>query len=139
MSRCGVGVSVGVRVGSCVGSVVGAVVGPSVCGAVGVLPGAGVVPASVVAARVGAVLADSPPPNGLNSTKAISASGIAAIAPTLILLVPPNRPSGPRTALPFSSTQNAQPSGAGGHDSVAANVSVVATAPSADRANQAVH
>lgn len=113
----GVGVGVGSGLGSVRRGVVGSVVavGPVVVGSVtGVLVGADV--GSEV--RTGAVLADSSPPsNGLSSTSVISASGTAAIAPTLILPGPPYLPIGPRTRLPDASTQNAQPGGAGGHDS----------------------
>jgi hypothetical protein len=111
------GVVVGTEVGSVGCGVVGWVVavGPVVVGSVtGVLVGADV--GSEV--RTGAVLADSSPPsNGLSSTSVISASGTAAIAPTLIRPGPPYRPIGPRTRLPVSSTQKAHPAGAGGHDS----------------------
>jgi hypothetical protein len=99
-------VSVGPGLAGSVGSVVGSVTGTLVGSEVG----------SDV--RTGVVLADSSPPsNGLSSTNPISASGTAAIAPTLILPGPPYRPIGPRTRLPASSTQNAHPAGAGGHDS----------------------
>ncbi|MET9312265.1 hypothetical protein ABZX12_10585 [Kribbella sp. NPDC003505] len=113
----GVVVGVGTELGSVERRVDGSVVavGPVVDGSVtGVLVGADV--GSDV--RTGAVLADSSPlPNGLSSTSVMSASGTAAITPTLVLLGAPYLPIGPRTRLPDSSTQKAHPAGAGGHDS----------------------
>jgi hypothetical protein len=55
--------------------------------------------------------------NGLNSTNPISTIRIAAAPPYRSMLGPPNRPNGPRTGCPCSSTQNDQPAGADDQDS----------------------
>ncbi|WP_241999203.1 hypothetical protein [Kribbella sp. VKM Ac-2569] len=89
----GVWLSVGVGVRPASGlSVRSGAVATAVGSATGVLVGVDV--GSEI--RTGVVLADSsPPPNGLSSTTAISASGTATTAPSLILLGPPYRPIGP--------------------------------------------
>ncbi|MER7250478.1 hypothetical protein [Kribbella sp. NPDC000426] len=72
--------------------------------------------AGVVGRKTGAVSVESPLLNGFSSTSAINAAGTAMIASVVSLRGPPYLPIGPRTARPYSSTQNTQRSGAFGHD-----------------------